>query len=70
MSNEKETQRQFYVVRQQSQKDKTKTYVTLQCDLGYRCITITFDTAVIAEVSGVTFQELYNLELDKRYYLT
>ena len=68
--NQNKNQREFYIVRQKSTKDPSKTFVMLMCDLGYRCITITFDTAIIAELSGVTFQELYNLELDKKYFLS
>ena len=72
MANENQNQnkREFYVVRQKSAKDPNKTFVMLMCDLGYRCITITFDSAIIAEITGVTFQELYNLELGKKYVLS
>lgn len=61
--------KKFFVVRQSSVKDKEKTFVALQCDLGYRIITVSFDSAVIAEVSGLTFAELYNLEIGKKVYI-
>ena len=61
-------EKKFFVVRQEN-KDKTKTFVALQCDLGYRTITVSFDSAVIAEVSGLTFADLYNLEIDKKVYI-
>ncbi len=61
-------EKKFFVVRQES-KDKTKTFVALQCDLGYRIITVSFDSAVIAEVSGLTFADLYNLEIGKKVFI-
>ena len=58
--------KKFFVTKLQSSKDNTKTFPVLQCDLGYRVITVSFDTAVIAEVSGLTFENIYNLKVNER----
>ena len=65
----KMNEKKFFVIRQEKVKEKGKTFVALQCDLGYRTITVSFDTAVIAEVSGLTFAEIYSLEIGKKVYI-
>lgn len=52
----------FYVVKNLSKKTN-KEYIALVVDLSYRVLPISFDNLVIAEVSGLSFSELYALKV-------
>lgn len=52
------------VVRKVSAKSE-KTYTMLGIDLGYRVANLTFDTALISELTNIGIRELNSLELDK-----
>ncbi len=52
------------VVRKVSAKSQ-KTYVFLGVDLGYRIASLTFDVALISELSNISIRNLNSLEIDK-----
>lgn len=43
-----------------------KEYVALYADLGYRTISITFDSTTIAELGNMTMRQLSELEVDSK----
>lgn len=44
-------------------KKSGKEYLALQIDLGYRNVVLSFDSAVIAEVSGLSFADLHAIKI-------
>ena len=53
----------IYVVRKNSKNGVP--YVQAYADLGYGVCSITFDTAVIVELFGLTFEQVNTLPLDE-----
>lgn len=53
----------IYVVRKNSKNGVP--YVQAYADLGYRVCPITYDTATIVEIFGLTFEQVNTLTLDE-----
>lgn len=58
----------FYVVRELSKKSG-KEFIALVVDLGYRKVPVVFDYPSIAEISGLSYQELYAMKLHDTIYV-
>lgn len=54
--------RKFFIEKMKSEKGKGE-YLVLKCDLGYRVIAVTFDSAVITEVSGLAYADIFKLKV-------
>ena len=59
--------KELFIEKCQSKKDSTKTYVVLKCNTGFRDIVLSFDNAIIAEISYRTFEDLYNMQVGEKY---
>lgn len=47
-------------------KREGTTYLALFCDLGYRCLLVTMENAVIVELSGKTFKEINDMKVNEK----
>lgn len=54
----------IYVERKKS-KNGDNTYLMLYVDLGYRKLTLSYDNAIISELSNITIRDLNNLSIDE-----
>lgn len=54
----------IYVVRKKS-KNGDNTYLSMYVDLSYRQLTLSFDSAIISELSNITIRDLQNLPIDE-----
>lgn len=53
-------------------KKKSKNgseYVQTNIDFGYRTVALNFDIAVAAEMAGMSFKQISELETDKKYII-
>lgn len=54
--------KKIYVVRKKSQSNKL--YNQLYVDLGYKKLVLSFDDAVIVELTGLSFEHINTMEVD------
>ena len=52
----------FYIEKKQGKKEGS-SYLALFCDLGYRVVLVTMETAIIVELSGKTFKEINDMKV-------
>lgn len=57
--------KEIYVVKRKSTKSE-KEYLVLVANVGYREVVLTYDHAVIVEVSGLTFEQAETLKVDEK----
>lgn len=53
-----------YVERKKS-KNGDNTYLMMYVNLGYRNLTLSYDNAIISELSNITIRDLNNLPVDE-----
>lgn len=53
----------MYLVKKHSEK-VNRDYFMLYCDLTYKLLSLTFEPSIIVELTGLTFDRVYNLPVD------
>lgn len=57
-------EKKLFLKRSKSQKTQ-REFTALYCNLGYRVMTVSYDTATIAEITGISFEKINTLPLDQ-----